>query len=220
MRPFVFVNVAASLDGKISDESRKQLRISCKKDFERVDKLRAESDAIMVVIGTILADNPSLTVKNPKLRELRIKKGKDKNPIRVVVDSKCRIPLNAKILDDEAKTIVAVSKQADKSKIEELREKNVEVVVFGEKKVDLKSLLNYLYKFGTRKLMVEGGGTLINSLVSEKLVDEIYIYYSISLIGGKESPTIVDGKSFIKPIKLKLISLEKFGDGILVKCKF
>ena len=96
MRPFIFINIAASLDGKISDENRKQLRISCKKDLERVDELRAESDAIMVGIGTILADDPSLTVKNSELRKLRVKKGRDENPTRIVVDSKCRIPLNAK----------------------------------------------------------------------------------------------------------------------------
>ncbi len=221
MRPFVFVNVAASLDGKISDESRKQLRISCKKDFERVDKLRAESDAIMVGIGTVLADNPSLTVKSPKLRELRVKEGKNENPVRIIVDSKCRIPLNAKVLDDKVKTIVAVSKRADVKKIEELKEKkkNVEVVVFGEERVDLKGLLNYLHTIGIKKVMVEGGGTLNRSLIAEKLVDEIYIYYGNILIGGKTSPTIVDGKSFDEPIKLKLVSFEKFGEGILIKCE-
>jgi len=220
MRPFVFVNVAASLDGKISDESRKQLRISCQKDLERVDKLRAESDAIMVGIGTVLADDPSLTVKNPELKKLRIKEGKSGNPIRVVVDSKCRIPINAKILNGKAKTVVAVSRRADKGKIEELRKKeNVEVVVFGEKRVNLSGLLKHLYKVGVRKLMVEGGGTLINSLISEKLVDEIYIYYGSMLIGGKTSPTIVDGQSFSKPVELEITSLEKFGKGILIKCK-
>lgn len=220
MKPFVLINIAASLDGKISDESRKQLRISCQRDLERVDELRASSDAIMVGIGTILADNPGLTVKNPELRKLRVREGKDENPTRVVVDSKCRIPLDAKVLDNKAKTIVAVSKKADVRKIGELKKrKNVEVVVFGEEKVDLKGLLRYLHRVGIRKLMVEGGGTLNRSLIAEKLVDEIYIYYGSMLIGGKTSPTIVDGRSFDEPIKLKLISFEKFGEGVLIKCK-
>ncbi|RLI78945.1 2,5-diamino-6-(ribosylamino)-4(3H)-pyrimidinone 5'-phosphate reductase [Archaeoglobales archaeon] len=219
MRPFVFINIAASLDGKISDESKKQLRISCKRDLERVDRLRADSDAIMVGIGTILADNPSLTVKSPELRELRIKGGKVENPMRIVVDSKCRTPLNAKVLDGKAKTIVAASEKANEKKIEELKAKGVEVVIFGEEKVDLKGLMNYLHTIGIRRLMVEGGGTLIRSLIAEKLVDEIYIYYGNILVGGKASPTIVDGKSFDEPIKLKLISLEKFGEGILLKSK-
>ena len=154
MKPFVFINVASSVDGKISDESRKQLRISCDEDLKRVDRLRAESDAIMVGIGTVLADNPRLTVKSEELRRWRIEQGKPENPIRIVVDSRCRIPLNAEVLNGEAKTIVAVSKLANRSKVEKLRRK-AEVVVFGENKVNLADLMRYLYEIGVRKVMVE-----------------------------------------------------------------
>lgn len=218
MKPFVFINIAASLDGKISDESRKQLRISCEEDFKRVDRLRAESDAIMVGIGTVLADDPRLTVKDEELRRWRIKQGKPENPIRVVVDSGCRIPLNAKVLNDEAKTIVAVSKLADRSKVEKLRQK-AEVVTFGESKVDLTALMDYLYEIGVRRVMVEGGATLNFGLLKEGLVDEIYVYYGSMIIGGAKAPTVVDGSSFNPPIELELISVEKLGRGVLTKWK-
>lgn len=213
MRPHVFVNVASSLDGKISDETRKQLRISCKEDLERVDRLRAKTDAIMVGIGTILSDDPKLNIKNKELREHRLSKGKPENPIKVVVDSKCRIPENAKVFEGEA--IVAVSKLADKSRVEKISKK-AKVVVFGEEKVDLKSLMEYLYNVGIRELMVEGGGTLISSLLSQGLVDEIFIYYAPIMIGGASSPTICDGSSFRIPLKLRIISVEKLGEGLLV----
>lgn len=214
--PYVIVNMAASLDGKISDESRRQIKISCDEDLERVDKLRAECDAVMVGIGTVLADDPSLTVKNESLRRKRILEGKSENPTRIVVDSKCRVPLNARILDERAKTIVAVSKAADEKKMEEIR-KRAEVVVFGEEKVDLVSLINYLAKINVKKLLVEGGGTLVNSLLRFGLVDEMNIYYAPIVIGGKDSPTVCDGKSFL--LRLKITSIEKIGEGFLVKAK-
>ncbi len=219
MRPFVFVNIAASLDGKISDEKRRQVRISCSEDLVRVDKLRASCDAIMVGIGTVIADDPRLTVKDKNLREKRVKEGKPPNPFRVIVDSKCRIPLGSKVLNREAKTVIAVSRKAEKSRIEEVS-KHAEVVVCGEDRVDLIELLNKLYEIGVRRLMVEGGGTLVSSLISLNLVDEMYVYYAPIFIGGATSPTICDGRSFREPIRVSIECVTKLGEGILVKIKF
>ncbi len=216
MRPFVLINIASSLDGKISNENREQIKISSQEDFEVVDRLRAESDAIMVGIGTVLSDDPRLTVKNDLLKRKRLRKGKSVNPLRVVVDSKCRIPLNSKILNDEADTLIAVTEKADKKRVEEVK-KRAEVFVAGNEKVDLKMLLNYLYKKkGIEKLMVEGGGELNYSLIKEELVDEIRIFYSGMIIGGKNSPTPVDGFSFSIPLRAKLKSFEVLGNGIAV----
>ena len=216
MKPFVFINVASSVDGKISDESRRQLRISCEEDFERVDRLRAESDAIMVGIGTVLADDPRLTVKSEELRRKRVEKGLPENPVRVVVDSRCRIPLDAKVLSDDAETVVAVAKVADREKVERLKQK-AKVVVFGESRVDLTALMKYLHEMGVRRVMVEGGATLNYGLFKEGLVDEIYIYYGNMIIGGTNAPTVVDGSSFNPPIELELISVERLGKGVLTR---
>ncbi len=216
MKPFVFINVASSVDGKISDESRRQLRISCEEDFRRVDELRAESDAVMVGIGTVLADDPRLTVKSEELRRWRVKRGLPENPIRVVVDSRCRIPPNARVLGGEAETIVAVSRVADRNRIERLRER-AEVVVLGENRVDLVALMRYLHERGIRRVMVEGGATLNYGLLKEGLVDEIYVYYGNMIIGGAKAPTVVDGTSFDPPVELELISVERVGRGVLTK---
>ncbi len=218
MKPFVFINIAASIDGKISDESRRQIRISCEEDMRRVDELRASSDAIMVGIGTVLSDNPRLTVKSEELRKKRIEKGLDANPVRVVVDSRCRIPPDAKVLNSEAKTIVAVSKAASSDKIDEIRKK-ADVVILGDKKVDLRGLMHHLYNIGVRRLMVEGGATLNYGLLKEGLVDEIYVYYGSIVIGGANSPTIVDGSSFSPPLRLELLDISRLGRGILAKWK-
>jgi 2,5-diamino-6-(ribosylamino)-4(3H)-pyrimidinone 5'-phosphate reductase len=204
------------LDGKISDEKRRQLRISCREDLERVDELRASADAIMVGVGTILADNPKLNVKSKELRERRLREGRTENPLKVVVDSKCRIPDDAQVFD--GKVIVAVSKLAKRESLERIAKK-AQIVVLGEEKVDLNSLLNFLYDQGVRRLMVEGGGTLISSLLREGLVDEMFIYYAPIIIGGSNSPTICDGRSFELPVRMEIVSFERLGEGILVHTK-
>jgi Pyrimidine reductase, riboflavin biosynthesis len=158
MRPFVFVNIAMSADGKISTRERRQMRISGNEDYSRVDRIKAESDAIMVGIGTVLADNPSLTVKSPELRAGRRAAGEDENPIRVVVDSRGRIPLDADILQKgSGKRVVAVSREALPGTVETLRQ-HATVVLAGDETVDLGILLDELYRQGVRRLMVEGAG--------------------------------------------------------------
>jgi len=131
-RPFIFINSAMSADGKLSTKERKQVRISGKQDFERVDELRAQADAIMVGIGTVLADDPSLTVKSPERRATRKAAGREENPIRIIVDSSARIPLDADIFKKgEGKRIIAVSKSAPPEKVRDLEKKSSKPVKTG-----------------------------------------------------------------------------------------
>ena len=95
MHPSVVVNVAMSADGKMSTRERRQVKISGAEDFARVDRLKADCDAVMVGIGTVLADDPSLTVKNPDLKSRRQQEGKGEHPVRVVIDSRARISPDA-----------------------------------------------------------------------------------------------------------------------------
>jgi 2,5-diamino-6-(ribosylamino)-4(3H)-pyrimidinone 5'-phosphate reductase len=219
-KPFVFINAAMSADGKISTVVRKQTRISGEEDFDRVDALKAECDAIMVGIGTVLADNPSLTVKSENRREERKSAGKDENPLRIVVDSRARTPVDAEILNKgEGKRIIAVSKQAIIADVGRLGEK-AEILVCGKEEVDLKNFLYLLWQRGVSRLMVEGGATLNWSLVLQKLVDEIYIYVGNIIIGGEDAPTLVDGKGFVEEdamLKLELLSAEKMDEGFLLR---
>lgn len=219
-RPFVFINAAMSADGKISTVERRQTRMSGKRDFDRVDSLKAGSDAIMVGIGTVLADDPSLTVKSEKRQGKRRKARKDKNPLRVVVDSRARTPVDAEILNKgEGKRIIAVSKQAIVEDVERLGEK-AEILICGNEEVDLKNLLYLLWQRGVRRLMVEGGATLNWSLISQGLVDEIYTYAGNIIIGGENAPTLVDGKGFVveeEMVKLELLSAKRMDEGVLMQ---
>lgn len=220
MRPFVFINSAMSADGKIASRERKQFRISSSLDLDRVDGLRASSDAIMVGIGTVLADNPSLTVKSEERRKLRKEKGLDENPIRVLVDSDAKASPAAEIFKKGGgKRIVAVSRSAPKDRVENLR-KHAEIIVAGEKEVDLELLLEELKNRGVERLMVEGGATLNWGLVSQGLVDEIYTFIGDIIIGGAQAPTLVDGEGFTsreKACELELLSMEHVEEGALLR---
>ena len=248
LRPFVFINAATSADGKISTVERRQTRISGKEDFERVDSLRAGSDAIMVGVGTVLADDPSLTVKAGARRAARARAGKDANPLRVVVDSRARTPPNAEVLcKGEGRRIIAVSElaNADGERVAELGKK-AEVLVCGGSgaaesgaaesgaaggggggrgggrggKVDLGKLLARLRQRGVERLLVEGGATLNWSLISQGLVDEIFVYVGNLILGGEDAPTLVDGAGFVAGagvVKLELLSAERLGEGVLLK---
>ena len=219
MRPSVVVNVAMSADGKLSTRERRQVKISGAEDFARVDRLKAGCDAVMVGIGTVLADDPSLTVKNPELKSRRQQEGKGEHPARVVIDSRARISPDASVLNKgDGLRVVAVSGRADPARVDVLR-KMATVIVAGDEEVDLARVLDELGAMGIRRLMVEGGGTLIAGLVRAGLVDEIYTYIGSIVIGGKDAPTLADGPGWISEAefaRLTLADTTRLDDGILL----
>jgi len=220
-RPFIFINSAMSADGKLSTKERKQVRISGKLDFGRVDELRAQADAVMVGIGTVLSDDPSLTVKSPERKAARKAAGKSENPVRIIVDSAARTPLDADIFKKgEGIRIIAVSNAAPAENVEKL-EKKALVIKTGTNKVDLSELAGNLKEIGINTLMVEGGATLNWGMLSAGLVDEIYTFVGNLIIGGATSPTFTDGEGFLEAemLDLELLSIEKIEDGVLLKWK-
>jgi len=220
MRPYVFVNLAMSADGKLSTRERRQVRISGEQDFLRVDEIKAGSDAIMVGIGTVLADDPSLTVKSEERKAARRREGKEVNPVRIVVDSSGRIPPDAEILHKgPGKRIIAVSHRADTAHINELQ-KYADVIICGDDRVHLTTLLERLGELGIRRLMVEGGGTLIWGLFEEGLVDELITCIGNVVIGGADAPTPVDGSGFTRESEfppLELIESVPMDKGVVLR---
>jgi 2,5-diamino-6-(ribosylamino)-4(3H)-pyrimidinone 5'-phosphate reductase len=219
-RPFVFINAAMSADGKIATTERRQTRISGRFDLDRVDELRASSDAVMVGIGTVLSDNPSLTVKSKERQKKRCAQGLEENPARIVVDSRARIPIDADIFKKGGgKRIIAVSESAPSEKVKELA-KYADIIMLGEKNVYLEKLLIELKNRGIDRLMVEGGATLNWGLISEGLVDEIYTFIGSIILGGRSAPTLVDGDGYTRDFcKLALISCDRVEEGVLIKWK-
>ncbi|MEF8848092.1 MAG: 2,5-diamino-6-(ribosylamino)-4(3H)-pyrimidinone 5'-phosphate reductase [Candidatus Thermoplasmatota archaeon] len=211
MRPYTIINCAMSADGKIALPDKKPLRISGDKDIERMYNLRNKSDGILVGINTIINDNPKLTVKEKYVKKVS-------NPTRIVLDTKGRIPENSLVLNKTAKTFIITSKKCRDRTFGE----NIEIIkcstdAYG--KINLEELTQLLYKKDIKKLMVEGGGTVIWNFLKQKLVDEIYTYIAPFVIGGKSSPTMSEdeGANNINDlINLKLKSVKKVDQGILV----
>ncbi|MCK5548266.1 MAG: 2,5-diamino-6-(ribosylamino)-4(3H)-pyrimidinone 5'-phosphate reductase [Thermoplasmata archaeon] len=210
-RPYVIINCASSADGKIATVARRQTRISSPEDLRRVHRLRRSVDAVLVGVGTILADDPHLTVKKEYVGNV---KGA-KNPVRVVVDSKGRTPSNARVLDDRAETIVAVAQKPGR------RMGRAEVIVCGMKgKVDLNKLMGELHKRRIRKLLVEGGSEIIWSFLKEKLADELKIFIGNVVMGGRTAPTVADGEGVRKiaeATNLDLKRVRRLEGGVLLE---
>lgn len=218
--PFIFINSAMSADGKISTRKRKQVRISGALDFERVDILKASSDAIMVGIGTVLSDDPSLTVKSDERKKQRIESKKDENPIRIVVDSHARTPLDANILrTGKGQRIIAVSDAASAERVAKLSH-YAQIITTGSDQVDLTKLMRILKDMEIEQLMVEGGATLNWALIAAGLVDEIYTFVGNIIIGGTTAPTLADGYGFgerDEVCDLRLIDTEVIEEGVLLR---
>ena len=205
MKPFVLVNCAMSADGKLAGPERKQVRISSEEDMVRVKNLRKRYDAILVGVGTVIADDPHLTIKNASYEE---------NPVRIVLDSHGRIPPEARDLDDRAPTIIVTNNECTKD-----WGSNVTVIRGGSGRINLTDVLHILAKdLGIENMIVEGGGEVIASFFREKLVDRYSVFVGGLLIGGRTSPTPADGDGWLAPegVKLSLDSAEVLGNGALL----
>ena len=197
---YVILNAAMSIDGKISSRSNDS-SFSSKMDLVRVHKLRASVDGIVIGISTVLEDNPMLNV--------RYFSTGTKNPARIIIDSKARIPLNSKIIRSSKKiqTIIATTHNASLKKIKELEKVGAQVLFSGKGKVNIKNLFQVLERLDFKKILVEGGGEINWSVLKLGLADELIVTISPVVIGGRDAKTLVEGEgipNIINGIKMKL----------------
>ncbi|MGZ9164722.1 MAG: dihydrofolate reductase family protein [Anaerolineales bacterium] len=216
-RPFVFINVAMTADGKIDTFERKGAAISSRYDRERVDRLRAESDAVMVGGRTLLDEDPKLTVKSEALRAERLTRGLSPNPVKVgVVSEANNIEADSRFLNTgPARIVIFTTHRTSKDGLAFLRSRGVDVYVHDSEKVDLPQALGTLKELGIQRLMVEGGARLNFELLKLRLVDEITAYIAPMIFGGESAPTMAAGSGLERnaAIPLKLVSVEKEEDG-------
>jgi 2,5-diamino-6-(ribosylamino)-4(3H)-pyrimidinone 5'-phosphate reductase len=203
-----------TVDGKIATTCGNS-RISSRLDLLRVHELRSSVDAILVGILTVLVDNPLLTVR-------LIKPNKGSDPVRVVVDSHARIPIESRILKTahRIETIVFVSERANDIKIRSIRSTGAMVIIAGTETVDLSDALLYLKKMGFENILVEGGGEINWSLLSLGVVSELIVTISPKIVGGRSATTLVEGDGYEKisqaiNMELKKVLREKNGELVL-----
>lgn len=184
---YVILNAAMSIDGKISTR-RNDSSFSSRKDWIRVHKLRSSVDGIVVGISTVLEDNPMLSVRH-------YSKG-PKDPVRIIVDSNARIPLNSRIIrsSKNIQTVVATTPNASTRKIKELKKAGVQVLVSGKRKVNIKNLFQQLENLGLKRILVEGGGEINWSVLKIGLANELIVTISPVVVGGRDAKTLVEGE--------------------------
>ena len=210
-----------TVDGKIDSVERSGAAISSAADKERVDELRAASDAVMVGGRTLIMEDPKLTVKSAVLRAKRKARNLDENPAKVGVASVADLKPDGKFLTEgPARRLIFTTRKTAPKLIKRLEKTGAEVFVAENEVIDLREVMNALHEQGIRKLMVEGGGTIIAELFRLGLVDELTIYIAARLFGGASAPTLADGPGFVpeRAPGLTLESVKKFDDegGILV----
>jgi 2,5-diamino-6-(ribosylamino)-4(3H)-pyrimidinone 5'-phosphate reductase len=220
-RPFVFLNVAMTADGKIDTFRRTGAAISSTRDKERVDRLRAEADAVMVGGHTLLDEDPKLTIKSEALRNERLERGLAPNPIKVGIVSEARLQPDSKFLTaGPAKIVIFTTRRTSKHHVSLLESFGVDVYLHDSERVNLPRALETLKQIGVQRLMVEGGATLNFELLRLGLVDEVTAYVAPLIFGGANAPTMVGGPGLERSeaIPLKLVNAETWGDGgVLLK---
>ncbi|MGD0751377.1 MAG: 2,5-diamino-6-(ribosylamino)-4(3H)-pyrimidinone 5'-phosphate reductase [Anaerolineales bacterium] len=207
-RPRVLVNAAMSVDGKIDSVARKGITISSTADKARVDRLRAGMDALLVGGRTLLDEDPKLTVKSLALRSERKDAGLEENPIKVGVVSVADLQLDGNFMNaGPARRLIYTTRRTPPDQIRRLENAGAQVFTMGDQRVDCNAMLASLYDQGIRKMMVEGGGTLIAEFFRLDLVDELMLYIAPRIFGGSTAPTLADGPGFL-PEQMPLLRLE------------
>jgi 2,5-diamino-6-(ribosylamino)-4(3H)-pyrimidinone 5'-phosphate reductase len=205
----VWVNCAASADGRLAYAGGRRARLSSPEDLRRVQQLRANADAILVGVGTVVKDDPSLRVHWDLLVQPEAR-----SPTRVVVDSTGRTPPTARVLDGTVPTIVATSERSRRT-----FPAHVQTIVAGRVRVDLAELFVRLHERGIRRLMVEGGAEILSSVLRDELFDRFTVYFAPSLIGGATAPPVASGPETNGPeetVPLRLLALDRLGEGYVV----
>lgn len=198
-RPYVMLKAGMTLDGQLATASGESQWITGKKSREEVHRLRGEVDAVLVGVGTVLADDPSLTARVGSA----FKTMAARQPLRIIVDSRLRIPLKAQVLalQDKANTMIATTAAAPATRRSALHKKGVEVLTVPASRgqVSLPTLLKELGRRGIISLLVEGGGEVNAAMLNDKLVDHIRLYMAPLLLGGQNAKGLMGGKS---PVRL------------------
>ncbi|MBD3193817.1 MAG: 2,5-diamino-6-(ribosylamino)-4(3H)-pyrimidinone 5'-phosphate reductase [Candidatus Lokiarchaeota archaeon] len=211
-RPYIILSAAMTIDGKIATRMGDP-ELSDEDDWKTVHKLRTEVDAIMVGKGTILNDNP----------KLHIKYYDHDGYYRIVADSNLSISLDSKVIrfkPDIYPTCILATENANERRIKQFEDKNVKVIKAGNgKRVNLYEAILKLYDIGIHSILLEGGGTLNWSMFKHNLVDEIRLTIAPWVIGGSNSPTLVDGIGFEKMrmgLRYKLSNLKQRNNYVIL----
>lgn len=219
-RPYVTLKAGMTLDGKLATATGESRWITSTASRREVHQLRRSADAVLVGIGTVLADDPSLTARTgPRLEKLALQQ-----PLRIVVDSRLRTPFNAQVLarQEKAKTIIATTAAAPAARRSQFQKKGIELLMLPvvRRRISLPALLKQLGLRGIMSLLVEGGGEVNAAMLKAKLVDHICLYMAPLLLGGQNAKGVIGGKSPTRlagAIELRHVATRFLGNDFVVE---
>ena len=219
-RPFVVLKAGMTLDGKIATATGESQWITGAEARAHVHQLRSRFDAIAVGAGTVLKDDPQLTV--------RLAAGKrsstgSRQPVRLVFDGRLRIPFKARVLQgiEPAPTVIATTKLANPRKVERLRKMGVQLLVLPRKgtRVSLRGCLQELGNMGITSMLVEGGSELNAAFLRAGLVNRVHLYVAPSLLGGQRAKGLLGGRSsqrLAETVPVSNLYIESLGEDVLI----
>ncbi len=219
-RPYVILKAGMTLDGQIATAAGESKWITGKQSRHEVHQLRQKVDAVLIGVGTVLSDDPILTARTG----VRFTKWSLRQPVRIVVDSRLRIPLNARILarQNEAKTLVATTRYAPSARLRALEKCGVETMILPAAygRVSLPALVKGLGQRGITSLLVEGGGEINASMLKSELVQHVKLYIAPSLLGGADARGVIGGRSparLAQVLSLKKVITKTVGSDVVVE---
>lgn len=219
-RPYVTLKAGVTLDGQLATASGESRWITGEPSRREVHQLRSHVDAILIGVGTVLADDPSLTAR----RGSRLNRFAPRQPLRIVVDSTLRTPVKARILtgQNKAKTIIATTGRASIARRSALEKKKVEVLTLPAVRrcVSLPVLLDELGRRGITRLLVEGGSEINAAMIRAKLVNHVRLYMAPLLLGGENAKGVIGGvcpSQLAGALKLRHLVTRFLGEDLVVE---
>jgi len=214
-RPFIYINMAMTVDGKITSATGETPQFSSPHDTRTMDRLRAEADAVLAGAASLRGDDPPLHVRHPEMQAYRQQLGKPAELIHVAVSRTLDLPPSLRMFQqgNPSACIVATVEEAPEAAEQRLAQV-AEIWRIGRGDVDIGTLCERLAQRGVERLLVEGGAELNWAFIERDLVDEIYITISPALLGGRDAATAIGGSGFAMADqrRLRLLSVERQGD--------
>lgn len=218
-RPYILLNYALSLDGKLSTEQRDPVRFTSRIDRGLMDEIRADADAVLIGAGTLRAEDPPVRIKTARRRDERRRLGKPPHPVSVILSRSMQLPRAGRYWeDDQVERIIATTEQAKDEQVLAFKDL-AEVIRAGRTSVDLHEFCRMLADRGIGRLLVEGGGQVNMAFWEAGLVDEVYLTLCPVVIGGSTAPTAADGRSFASDglRKLRLVETRRVGQELFLR---
>lgn len=218
-RPFVYLNMAMTIDGKVTTYARTPANFGSKTDKFHLLELRAQCDALMVGAHTAATDHMTLGIPNEKLQRQRLQRGLPPHPLRVIVTGRFSVDRRWEVFQHDFSPIVIFTSEAAPKKKRREFESLAHIYECGKRDVDLRKVMRILQRdWQVKRLLCEGGPTLNWELFRQRLVDEVNLTLCPKVFGGATTPTMVDGRGFLpdEAATMRLASVKRVGDELFL----